>query len=210
MSSEARGSPETGGGDVPADGALLARIAAGDRAAAPVFVARHKAALFRFAEALLRDRSLSEDVLQETFLSALRGAGTFRGDGSARGWLFTIARHAAIRLRPREAPLGGDEDMESLGARAGWGAPDAEELLAGWQSRALVNKALAALPPEDREVLLLRDAEDLTGPETAEVLQVSLAAMKSRLHRARLRMLAALRSASDEGTCAEETDHERA
>ncbi len=208
MSSEARGSPESGEGEAPPDGALLARIAAGDRSAAPVFVARHKAALFRFAEALLRDRSLAEDVLQETFLAALRGAGAFRAEGSARGWLFTIARHAAIRLRPREAPLSEDEDMESLGVEAGWGAPDAEEQLASWQSRALVNRALEALDPEDREVLVLRDAEGLTGPEAAGVLQISLAAMKSRLHRARLRMLAAVRAGSSP-LGPEETDHER-
>lgn len=186
------------------DGALLSAIAAGDRAASRVFVDRHKAAVFRFAEALLRDRALAEDVLQETLLAALRGAGTYRAEGSARGWLFTIARRAAIRSRPREVPLPDDEDIESLGDSAGWGAPDAEQLMEGWQSRERVHRALSALPSEDREVLLLRDAEGLTGPEACAVLQISLAAMKSRLHRARLRMLAALR---DEAT-ATETNHE--
>ncbi|MFO0586042.1 MAG: RNA polymerase sigma factor [Polyangiaceae bacterium] len=180
-------------GDAPDDGALLSAIAAGDRAASRAFVDRHKAALYRFADALLRDKALAEDVLQETFLAALRGAATYRAEGTARGWLFTIARRAAIRLRPREAPLPDDRDIESLGDSAGWGAPDAEQMMEGWQSRERVNRALAALPAEDREILLLRDAEGLTGPEAAEVLQVSLAAMKSRLHRARLRMLAALR-----------------
>lgn len=188
----------TSRGDPPDDGALLSAIAAGDRAAAGVFVARHKAAVFRFAEVRLRDRALAEDVLQETFLSALRGASSYRGEGSARGWLFTIARRAAIKLRPRESPLADDGEMESLGVAAGWGAEDAESLMEEWQSRERVKRALEALLPEDREILLLRDAEGMTGPEAASVLGLSLAAMKSRLHRARLRMLAALRGDAPE------------
>lgn len=194
----------------PGDPELLVGIARGDRGATAVFVARHKAALFRFAGAILRDDALAEDVLQEAFLSAIRGAAGFRGEGSARGWLFTIARRAALRLRPRESPLGEEEDLESLGADAGWGAPDPEQLLADEQSRAAVNRALATLDAEDREILVLRDAEGLSGPEAAEVLQISLAAMKSRLHRARLRLVAALREGAWEAGRAQETDHEGA
>ena len=209
MSSEANAVHPESGQAIPEDAALLARIAAGDRAATALFVGRHKAALFRFAEALLRDRALAEDVLQEAFLSAIRGASGFRGEGSARGWLFVIARRAALRVRPREKPLDEEEDLERLGAEAGWGAPDPERLLLDGEARAAVGRALARLDPEDREILVLRDAEGLSGPEAAEVLQISLAAMKSRLHRARLRMLAALRATSEEGIAAKETDHER-
>lgn len=197
-------------GTIAEDRALLARVANGDRAATALFVGRHKAALFRFAEASLRDRALAEDVLQETFLSAIRGASGYRGEGSARGWLFMIARRAALRIRPRELPLSEEEELSSLGVDAGWGAPDPEALLSGEQARAAVNRALDALPAEDREILVLRDAEGLTGPEAAEVLQISLAAMKSRLHRARLRMVAALRATSGEGPPYEETNDERA
>ena len=178
------------------DADLLARVAAGDRAAARPLVDRHHAPVFRFARALVRDDALAEDVLQETFIAALRGAATFRGAGSARGWLFTIARHAALKLRPRERPLPEEDDLEKLGADAGWGADDPEQLLSAGQSREAVTRALDALDPEDREILVLRDMEGLTGPEAAEVLHLSLAAMKSRLHRARLRFVAALRARS--------------
>lgn len=183
--------PPAGG---ESDATLIARVAAGDRRAAARLVDQHKVSVFRFARALVRDDSLAEDVLQETFIAALRGAATFRGEGSARGWLFTIARHAAARLRPRERPLGDDDDVEALGAAAGWGADDPEHLVSEGEARGAVTRALDSLDPEDREVLVLRDMEGLTGPEAAEVLHVGLAAMKSRLHRARLRFVAALRA----------------
>ncbi|MBK8254761.1 MAG: RNA polymerase sigma factor [Polyangiaceae bacterium] len=175
------------------DTALLERISSGDKAAASMFVTRHRASVHRFAKALVRDRGIVDDVLQDTFIAALTHAGTFRGEGSARGWLFTIARRAALKLEPREQPLSEDDDLETLGVRAGWGAADPESLMGTAQTREQVNLALQRLHAEDREILVLRDMEGLSGPETAEVLQLGLAAMKSRLHRARLRFLAALR-----------------
>ena len=83
--------------------------------------------------------------------------------------------------------------LPELGEAAGWGSesPEAEVLRA--ERRARLARALDALAPEDREVLVLRDLEELTGEETAAALGLSLAAMKSRLHRARLRLAAQLR-----------------
>lgn len=184
----------------PTDAELWARFAGGDRRAMSEVVRRHGAAVLRFARALVKDASLAEDVLQETFLSATRAASGYRGEGSLRGWLLTIARRAALRLRPRAAApatsIEDCEDLAELGRAAGWGA-DPEELLSQEQSRELASRALDALDPEDREILILRDVEGLTGPEAAEVLDVGLPAMKSRLHRARLRFAAALRGLED-------------
>lgn len=178
--------------DVDSD--LLARAAAGDRGAFAELVTRHQATVHRFAAALTRDAAAAEDVLQETFLAALKAAGSFRGEGSVRGWLLTIARNAALRyIRPREMAEGDHDTLEQLGRAAGWGeAPGPDGALDAARMRAAVWRAIEALSEEDREILVLRDIEGLSGEDTCAALGLGLAAMKSRLHRARLRFAAAL------------------
>lgn len=181
-----------------ADAALIAAVAAGDRLASETFVARHQAAVFRFARTLTRTPSEAEDVLQDTFLAAWRGAVSFRGESAVRSWLFTIARNAAIRHgRRRSGEPDVMEPLDVLGERAGWGEThDPEALAIRRESRETLERALASLSDDDREIVLLRDVEGLSGEETAAVLQIGLTAMKSRLHRARLRLAAALQGVS--------------
>jgi RNA polymerase sigma-70 factor (ECF subfamily) len=176
----------------PDDAALLERAAAGDREAFDLFVRRHQASVWRLLRALTRDPADAEDALQDAFLGAWRGAGTYRGGPSARGWMLTVARNAVRRAHRRRAGEPPElESLEELGLHAGWGAnPGTLETLA---RRELLERALARLTPEDREVLVLRELEELSGEETAAVLEVGVPAMKSRLHRARLRLVAALR-----------------
>lgn len=166
------------------DAELLARIARGDRAAFDALVARHERALYRFARRVAGAEA--EDALQDAFLAVWRGASGWRGDAAARTWLFQIVAHACHRRRrrPAGAPDRAVEPRDAEVVAAPAAAPDA---VAGAREvgRAL-DAALAALEPEAREVLLLRDVEGLPGEEVAEVLGLSLAAMKSRLHRARL------------------------
>ena len=172
---------------------MIEGLAAGEPGAIRRFVEAHRAAVFAFALRLSGNAALAEDILQETFLSALRGIGTYRGDGSLKAWLLTIARREALaQMRRNQDTPTEQESLESLGAAAGWGAPSPEESLGEQQRQARVEAALARLAPADREVLLLRDIEGLSGEETAVALGVPLAAMKSRLHRARLRLVAAL------------------
>jgi RNA polymerase sigma-70 factor (ECF subfamily) len=176
------------------DAALLARAGAGDRRAFDLFVERHQASVFRFARTQVSRPDDGEDLLQQTFLSAWQAAGTFRGDGPARGWLFTITRHAATRLRQRHAREALDDTpVEDLGVQAGWGQSNPEGLAIRHERHTAIASALAALPAEDREILTLRDLEGTSGEEAAALLGVGLAAMKSRLHRARLRLAAELR-----------------
>ncbi len=176
------------------DRELMRRAAVGDRAAFASLVERHRAAVFRLAGVLTRSPAAAEDVLQETFLAALRGASGYRGDAPVKSWLFTIARHAASRLARRADQVPAEQrTLEALGAAAGWGQPDVEAIVAAAEERAALADALAALAPDDREVLVLRDLEGRSGEDTARVLGLSLAAMKSRLHRARLHLAAALR-----------------
>ena len=95
------------------------------------------------------------------------------------------------RIHPVDA-----RSLDELGVEAGWGAEDALEVLA---RKDALRQAMATLDPEDQEILTLRELEGLSGPEAAEVLGLSLAAMKSRLHRARLKLAAALRKGGIDG-----------
>lgn len=181
---------------------LVARGAAGDHAAFGALVSRHQARVFRLARALTDSHHEAEDVLQQTFLSAWQSLASFRGDASVRTWLLTIARHAAWQARARRSrePID-DVPLDELGQLAGWGHLDPETLAARAQQRERLGAAFARLAPDDRQVLVLRDLDELSGEDTAAALGLSLAATKSRLHRARLRLAAELRkeAASAEG-----------
>lgn len=167
------------------DDELLSRTAAGERGAFDAIVARHRAAVYRLARAATRNDAAAEDVLQESFLSAYRAAGSHRGDASVRTWLLRIARNAAFHHRRKEGRHDpGELALWELGARAGWGSEDPEAIARRAERRDVLEAALWALSPEDREVIVLRDLEELSGEATAEALGLALPAMKSRLHRA--------------------------
>ncbi len=176
------------GMDLPADEDLVARCAAGDRAAFDLLVDRHGAALYRFARRRCGAGASAEDALQEGLLAAWRGAGTFRGEASARTWLFQVVLHACQRVaRRRSGEPAIHDDVEAAAALPS-GEPAADARVGARQVTAALEQALAALPEEFREVLLLRDVEGLSGEEAALVLGIGLAAMKSRLHRGRLEL----------------------
>ncbi|MBL8230486.1 MAG: RNA polymerase sigma factor [Bryobacterales bacterium] len=180
------------------DAELLASAAEGSRQPFHQLVARHQAALWRHARALTNSREDAEEVLQETLLSAWKSAGTYRGEANVKTWLFTIARHAAFRLGRKASAEPELVDIDTLGDMAGWGVDhaasrDPESLAILAQDRKRMSAALNALGPEDREILILRELEGLSGEDTARILGISLVAMKSRLHRARLRLAIALR-----------------
>jgi RNA polymerase sigma-70 factor, ECF subfamily len=180
------------------DLALIRRSAAGDRDAFDALAGRHGAAVYRYALAICHDPSAAEDALQETFLAAWRGAAGFRGEQGARAWILAIARNAvARRFRRRAGEPHAMEPLDALGRTAGWGDETSPESIALARERAdLIGAALAALVAEDREVLVLRDLEELSGEEAARILDIGLPALKSRLHRARLRFMARLRELS--------------
>lgn len=178
------------------DARLIERIARGERAALDPLVRRHWASMYRYASRVSNDASVAEDALQDTFLAVLEHAGTFRGEGSARAWLYTLARNALRRRYRRRLDepgrFEGLEDVEGLGAQAGFGTELA--FLASLEDRDEIARALSRLTPDDREVLALVDAEGLTVEEAAAALELGTAALKSRLHRARLRFMGAMRA----------------
>lgn len=187
-----------------ADAELLAASAAGDMGAFELFMRRHQTRLARYLQ-LFTGAPDVDDAVQESFIAAWHGADGFRGttgDGSARGWLYAIARntvHHQQRRRvdePREM-----ESIEQLAEQAGWG--NLLELPAEHDASALkelLHVALSRLPVEEREVLTLRELDGFSGEETAAILQISLAAMKSRLHRARIHLAAVVRRLDGEAS----------
>ncbi len=155
---------------------------------------RYTASVYRFLVSLQATSDDAEDALQECFVSAWRSAATYGGSDSARGWLFSIARNA-LRRQHRQKVGEPDEmePLEQLGARAGWGA--SSDFSVRFEVEDELKWAMGQLPREEQEAVTLRDLEGLTGEETAEALGLSLAAMKSRLHRGRLHLMGVLRAA---------------
>ena len=173
------------------DEKLLEAARAGDRAALDQLLTRHQSRVYRFGLKMCRDPEDAKDVLQETLLAVARNVKDFRGASSVSTWLYTIARSFCIKKRRRskfapeqEEPLDlGPEGEASRIADPGRG-PD--ESLAGRQIESALESAIGDLEPMYREVLVLRDVEGLTAPEVAEVMGLTVEAVKSRLHRARL------------------------
>jgi RNA polymerase sigma-70 factor (ECF subfamily) len=182
--------------DPRTDEDLIALSALGDRCAFDRLVERHAAAVYRLTNVITGDPMTAEDALQQTFLSAYRHAASFRSEASVRTWLLAIARNAAVRLRSKRSKEDAvEESLLQLGLDAGWGTDDPEALAIAAERSELLRSAMADLCAEDQEVLILRDVEGLSGIEAAEVLGIGERALKSRLHRARLRLGVALRAA---------------
>jgi RNA polymerase sigma-70 factor (ECF subfamily) len=180
---------------VPAeeDAGLIRAAAAGDRRAFGHLVDRHEAAVHRYARSLCRTDAEAEDALQQGFLDAWQGAASWRGETSVRGWLFTLTRNAAFRQHRRKVGEPSTlDDLAALGEQAGFGSEDPEVLTERAEVQAQVRAAIEALDPVDREVLVLRDIEDLSAVEAAAILGIEVGALKSRLHRARLKLTARL------------------
>lgn len=174
-----------------ADDELLERARAGDGQALDELLLSHQARIYRFGLRMCRDPEDAKDVVQDTLLAMARNVRDFRGASSVSTWLYAIARSFCIKQR-RKSRLAGEGDPSGDAGAAGETArladpsKDPEEALASRQIEHAIAAAIAALDPMYREVLLLRDVEGLTAPEVAEVVGVSVQAVKSRLHRARL------------------------
>ena len=177
---------------------LLSQTANGDREAFATLAERHQAAIYRLVQVLTKSIQDAEDALQQTFLSAFRSAHTYRGTASVRTWLLTIARNAALRERKRAAVVvAKEESLIRLGYKAGWSRDNPETLAIRLQNIDALRAAIASLPKESAEILILRDLEGLSDEQTAKLLDISLVAAKSRLHRSRLKLAAQLRKTTD-------------
>lgn len=173
------------------DEMLLAGAKAGDRRALERLLSRHQRRVYRFGLSMCRDEEDARDVVQDTLLAVARGVRDFRGGSSLSTWLYTIARSFCIkkRRRSRFAPAA-ETSLEGQSAAEAGRIADAgrgpDDSLAGREVQAALERAIGRLEPMYREALLLRDVEGLTATEAARALGLSVAAVKSRLHRARL------------------------
>jgi RNA polymerase sigma-70 factor (ECF subfamily) len=146
---------------------------------------QHKDAVYRQMLRVCGNREDAEDVLIEALLRAWRHIDRLRDADAFRAWLAQIARRVCFRVRRREAllPL---EQMPEFGLPVSGAGP--EELWAATEMKRVFLGALATLPPAYRNVYELRDIEERSGEEVAHQLDLTLAAVKSRLHRARAMM----------------------
>ncbi|MDF1562735.1 MAG: sigma-70 family RNA polymerase sigma factor [Deltaproteobacteria bacterium] len=146
--------------------------------------------VYRFGMKMCRDPHDAEEVLQETLIAMAKGLPEFRGESSISSWAYAIARSFCIKQRRRskfapehETSIEQEGREEARAIADTTSAPDNEA--EGRELRALLDEAISELDPMYREVLVLRDVEGLTAPEVGEVMGLTVAAVKSRLHRAR-------------------------
>jgi RNA polymerase sigma-70 factor (ECF subfamily) len=168
--------------------ALMEAAQSGDGEALDALLRQYQPQIFRFGRRMCRDPEDAQDILQETLLAAARTLHGFRGASSFSTWLYTIARSFCIKSRRRSVFAPEVLSLESEASRARKAAdpaPDPERSLADREVALVLESAIAALEPAYREVLLLRDVEGLSAAEVAEVTGITVAAVKSRLHRAR-------------------------
>jgi RNA polymerase sigma-70 factor (ECF subfamily) len=169
----------------------LAALRRGDAATFRQLVETYSPRIYNLALKMLGDPDLAEDILQETFVNAYRAIDRFEGRSHISTWLYRIAHNAVLmRLRkeqriPDLKSLEEDVDLDVLSAPDQWDdAPERRLLQAELLGK--MDEALGNLSEALRVVFVLRDIDGLSTAETAEVLDLSETAVKSRLHRARL------------------------
>ena len=181
------------------DRTLVERLARGDAVAVEALMARFSGRVYRVAYGITRNSADAEETVQDVFLTVLRQIGRFEGRSALGTWIYRIATNTALNKRRgkrREVEVPLDELLPSFlpdGHRAGerawvladWSPRPDEELL-GSEGRAALGRALEALPEHYRAVIVLHDVEELPNETVASMLGESLAAVKSRLHRARM------------------------
>lgn len=161
---------------------ILSAIAAGDtRAALGALVRRHGAAVGRLCFALLGSQSEADDAVQETYLEAHSALGSFRGEGSAKAFLFTIARRRCARRLARRG-------MDPAALPENDRRRDPAELVELSQDGARARALLAQIRPSEREALLLRYLGELSFREVAEATGIDEAAARKRVSRALLHL----------------------
>lgn len=178
------------------DNTLAARAAAGDDSAFETLVHRYQARVFRLACRLTGDADAA-DVLQETFLQVYRHLSSFRGESHFGTWLYRIATNAALmhrRVAKRRAAESLEDYLPRFDAEGVHAATPAELQIASRADEILDRETLAArardvigrLPDLYRDAFVLRDLEEMSTAHVAEVLGIEPAAVRQRVHRARL------------------------
>jgi RNA polymerase sigma-70 factor, ECF subfamily len=175
------------------DEALVRATSRGARQAFAVLFERYRNRIYRLAVRMSRNASDAEEIAQETFLQAYRGMPSFKGESRFSTWLYRIAvneallRRRSTKRRPLELvdPLLAHVPGQLEGARQ---ADRADDLVCAKTTALRVRDALDRLDESQRVVLVLRDLEELSAEQAAEILGISCEAVRQRAHRARLKL----------------------
>jgi RNA polymerase sigma-70 factor (ECF subfamily) len=184
------------------DEALMAAYQKGDLAAFGELVARHEKRLWNFLRRFVRDKATAEDLLQEVFLRVVKSAADWQPSAKVSTWLFTIARNLCTdQARRAEFRQAESLDQTKTGEegsglrridRIAANSDDAEKAAMGHEIASLVDRAVAELPVDQREVFLMREVMDMSFAEIAAQVGASEPTVKSRMRYALQRLRASL------------------
>jgi RNA polymerase sigma-70 factor (ECF subfamily) len=174
---------------------IISRVLAGEAALYELVMRRYNRMLFRLARGVMRDDDEARDVVQEAYVRAYRKLDQFRGPTGFKSWLAQIALNEA-RARTRK-PLFVDDDDALVDLHA-LQSDEPEFEAMSCDSQRIIEAAIDALPDDFRMVFLLRGVEQLSTAESAAVLGIKEATVKTRFHRARILLRRALNRQLDE------------
>jgi RNA polymerase sigma-70 factor, ECF subfamily len=167
------------------DAECVRRVQKGDTDSFEILVRRHQKSIFNLVYRLLGDYDEAAEVAQEVFLSAYKSIDQFRGDANFSTWLYRIGlNHASTRRKSlnnaqrRHVSLDGTKVIDD-------GAVDPAKSFEHKEIQQRVQQALNSLAPDDARIILLRDLQDVPYEDVAEMLDIPVGTVKSRLHRAR-------------------------
>ena len=168
---------------------LIAQAQAGDRQALAKLVKNYEQTIYNFAFKICRDKNRAEHIMQETFFSMVKSLHQFDGKSKLSTWLYRIvSNHCLMQARKNKnrsfVSLDDEENLYEEKYAVDWSSlpyKSAENA----ELKAILDNAIDKLSPEYRMIFLLRDVEGLSTEETAQATDLSIAAVKSRLHRAR-------------------------
>ncbi|MCB9741968.1 MAG: sigma-70 family RNA polymerase sigma factor [Alphaproteobacteria bacterium] len=180
----------------PTDEELVRRFKDGDRHAFNEIVRRYQSRVFSLCLRWMGDRQIAEEVAQDVFIATFKALGRFRGDAKLSTWIFRVTvnhcknrrlyrkrrhqdRHEALEGNNRDDPEAPNRQL------ADEDAPSPDALRHQSEADTILADALAALDDDQREIIVLRDVEDLSYEEIADLLELPRGTVKSRLHRAR-------------------------
>jgi RNA polymerase sigma-70 factor (ECF subfamily) len=175
--------PATDPGDALADVDIVGRVLAGDAALFELIMRRYNRLLFRLARAILRDDEDARDAVQVAYVRAYYHLDQFRGPTGFKSWLARIVMNEANARLRRTPMLVKHEDQ--IVALADWDANGPEGAAITGDLLEVLQAAIDRLPEDFRSVFMLRGVEQLTIAETAELLDLKAATVKTRFHRAR-------------------------
>ena len=175
--------------DPTPDAELVLRAQGGDRAAFGDLVVRHQDRVFTMLVGVVGCHEEARDAAQEAFVQAWRKLSLFRGEAQFSTWLYRIAMNEALARRRRRRPAASlEQSKEQTGAEPIDHREDATASLASAEEVARVRAALADLPDDQRQILVLREIDGCAYEQIAEVLELPIGTVRSRLFRARLQL----------------------